>query len=137
MKLYLTLAQLSVGAGMSEETRRTVLGMTNVKFIGRSELSEERKTASIIGASGNDIAVLPTGSFFARSGRNPAFRFQTRTDLLDDNNSMSEKDWRRLRSQQIEQYYRKKDQHTDRETLGIVVKDDNTAATNSNGRKLI
>lgn len=110
MKVHMTLAQLAAGRGMSEELKRIVMGMTNVKIVGKSETTEERDTAAVIGADATNIALLPVGQFYARSGRNPVFKFQTRTDILGDKNGMDWTDWNRVRGEQLERYYRRKDE---------------------------
>lgn len=109
MKVYMTLAQLSVGSGMSDEIERTVLNMTNVKFIGRSETTEQRKTASVLGIEAGDIANLSLGQFYVRSGTNPVFKFQARHDMLDNTHAMQKKAWENICVRQIKQYYRRKD----------------------------
>ncbi len=102
----LTLAQLTVGRGMSTELTQVVTSTTNVKVAGRSGRSETRRTSDLVNVSADDIAnATQIGTFYYRNGIAPAFLLHTRVDRIEDKGGVSPAIWKRIKAQQIEQYY--------------------------------
>lgn len=105
--LAVTLAQQEVGGDMSPDLMKVVTSTTNVKIAGRSQSSETRVTADMLGVTPPEIAALGRGQFFYKSGNAPAFLLHVRSDRVDYRNGMSTELWKKIIQQQQDFYYRR------------------------------
>lgn len=107
--LALTLAQQEVGGEMPKDIRDVVIKTTNVKIAGRSDISETRETAELVGVAAENIAILPAGQFYYRNGGTyPAFKLNVRSDRIGFKGGVSHSTWQKIRSQQLRFFYRNK-----------------------------
>lgn len=104
--LAVTLAQQELGAEMPPLLRDTVLKTTNVKIVGRSDITETKKTGELVDVDANDIRKCGPGQFYYRAANNPAFKLRVRNDRLKIKGCVDLPTWERITAQQIERFYR-------------------------------
>lgn len=104
--LSVILAQQELGGDMPHELRKVVTKTTNVKVAGRSDLTETRQTANLVGVSPEAIARCGKGEFYYRAGNRPAFKLRVRIDRLGIKSCVSLRIWEQLKQQQLSRYYR-------------------------------
>lgn len=105
--VHLTLAQQVLGQDMSAQLKKVVLGGgVNIKIAGMNGLATLRTLANEMGTSVEDLQQLEVGQFFLKVGSFKAFPFQAPTHLLGNNNAMTDREWERVRAQQVRRYYR-------------------------------
>lgn len=105
-RLYLTLAQQIVGEGMSAEMRHVITGSANCHVTGYAQSFHQGDAARLVGVPREEVAGLDKGDFYIRVGRNRAFRFRGRSDLLGASHAMTPSAWKRLVARQLRTYYR-------------------------------
>lgn len=104
--LAVTLAQQELGAEMPPLLRDTVLKTTNVKIVGRSDITETKKTGELVDVHANDIRKCGPGQFYYRAANNPAFKLRVRSDRLKIKGCVDLPTWEKVKAQQIERFYR-------------------------------
>lgn len=119
--LHLTMAQQNVGYKMSGEMKRIVTGNTNVKIAGMVQSDEYESTASLFPVPSADMAQLSKdpnkGVFFIKAGKGDTFRFHARSDLIDDNNSVTKPAWKVTIANQVRTYYHPANAYTEPEPV--------------------
>jgi hypothetical protein len=105
--LAVTLAQLSVGRGMSPEMAHVVSNIPHVRVVGAAGFAELKRSGTLVGVDPEELATLRTGQFFYKAGSAPAFRLHARGDLIKFNRSMARVAWKSMRNIQKDLYYRR------------------------------
>lgn len=118
-KLYLTLAQQQAGARMGKELFESILGNTAIKLTGVNGVDTLKTLAQETGDSVENLQNnLAIGRFSlwqkAKIGdvQKPPMIITMPKNTLDNSQSMSEAQWKALKTAQIEAYYRKMGQST-------------------------
>lgn len=113
-KLYLTLAQQQAGARMGKELFESILGNTAIKLTGVNGVDTLKTLAQETGDSVQNLQEnLTIGRFAlwqkAKIGdiQKPPMIITMPKNTLDNSQSMSETQWKALKTTQIEAYYRK------------------------------
>ena len=104
--LAVTLAQQEVGGGMSSELMNVVTSTTNVKIAGRSQSSQTKVTADLVGVTPDDIAGRQVGEFFYKHATYPPFLLRVRSDRLKAAGGVSNPIWKMVMEQQQQFFYR-------------------------------
>jgi len=105
-KLFLTLAQQLVGQGIPDtDFRRTLMGNTNVKIVGKSTQENYKELTKEFGLSLDEMLKLPEYYFYVKVGNGKAFRLKGRDGLIKGKNSMSDKQWQATIEYQKQKYY--------------------------------
>ena len=104
--LAVTLAQQEVGGGMSAELMNVVTSTTNVKVAGRSQSSQTKVTADLVGVTPDDIASRQVGEFFYKHATYPPFLLRVRSDRLKASGGVGNSIWKMVMEQQQQFFYR-------------------------------
>lgn len=113
-KLYLTLAQQTAGAKMSKDLFRSIMGNTGVKITGRNgDIETLQAMARSTGADLEQLKnFLATGRFSlwktaltGETQKSPVI-VNMPTNTLDNKQSMTAKQWQKLKILQIQAFYR-------------------------------
>ena len=104
--LSVMLAQQEVGGEMTRDLRNVVVKTTNVKIVGRSDMTETEQTSKLVGVDAVAIARCEAGQFYYRAANNPPFKLRARSDRLRLKGCMNLATWEKIKAQQIERYYR-------------------------------
>jgi len=107
-RLLLTLAQQTAGQKMPHDLKDAVLTTTNFQVSGGTTRAGAKRNADLVGVTDEDILRLEIGEFFFRPKRSlPAIKFNTRKDLLDAGNSISDSTWKIIAREQLKKHYRR------------------------------
>ncbi len=104
-KLFLTMAQQQVGQGMTTEMRNAVLN-TSAQIGGRNAPSFYSPVASMLNVGPEDIEGLALGEFIIHLSGVKPFKFRLHTHLLGWKQCMGDREWERVKAEQIQRYYR-------------------------------
>jgi hypothetical protein len=104
--LFITMAQQFIGQYMDKQMEQTALGAT-IRIGGRNADEHHASTARMLGADPSDVASLTKGEFVIKLPESPPFLFRTHTDLLEDANAMSKREWEGVKADQLRRYYRR------------------------------
>jgi Helicase HerA, central domain len=105
--LHLTLAQQILGQDMNTQLKRIVMANTAIKCTGKSDdLTTLKTMVQATGAELADLQKLSIGKFSIKLPDAHAIPVQIPTHLLDNRNTMSEKEWETTKKSQIKRYYR-------------------------------
>jgi hypothetical protein len=105
-KLFLTMAQQQIGQGMTPEMRSAVLN-ASAQIAGRNSPSFYNAVASMLHVDPELIeGLVEPGDFIIHLSGVKPFKFKTRKHLLRWDHSMSDRQWARVKADQIKRYYR-------------------------------
>ena len=104
-QLFITMAQLQIGQGMSNDLRDAVLN-ASVQIGGVNKSALRPGVAKMLGVEPDDIAALERGGFIINMTGLRPFAFRTHKHLLDWNNSISDSEWEAVKADQLRRYYR-------------------------------
>lgn len=128
--LHLTLVQQFFGQKTSTEIRASIMNNTAIKICGTGEsTSLEAMARVMVGATKEDLQNCERGEFFIKVkkqggilqqafGTHYARPFRSNISLLGFRNSMNRSEWKDLKAEQIEKYYRSLFQNT--ETVAVI-----------------
>jgi len=112
-KLYLTMAQQLFGDGMNSDTRRVIMGNTQIKIAGRNQDDFTiKKMASTLKIDPEKFNNLKAGQFLTRIGEGQGFKLNAWPILIKDENGRCKMDmqpehWPQVKAEQLQKYYRK------------------------------
>ena len=104
-KIYLTLAQQNVGQNMSSELKKSVLTNTGIKIVGHSTIGDLKTMSDDIGITLKELQNLGEGEFYIKAQNNIPIKTKMLSHLVQDKNSMSEKEWQEMKIIQKKKYY--------------------------------
>lgn len=110
-KLYLTLAQQIAGWGMETSTKRAVLANTGVKITGKNSADTLATMAKETGADLEELQALEVGKFHVKAFSDPGVFVRVPSRLVDGGGSMTAEEWERVKTAQIERFYRPSPRH--------------------------
>ncbi len=108
-KLFMILSQQLLGQGMNSQMKNIILSNTFVKFIGMNAINTLKALSNETGIELEKLQKLDKGEFYIKIGNKPAFRFKTTDFLLGNKNSMSDKEWDKVKNYLLAKYYQKID----------------------------
>ena len=88
-QLFITMAQLQIGQGMSNDLRDALLN-ASVQIGGVNKDALQPGVAKMLGVEPSDIGALERGEFIINMTGVTPFKFRTHRHLLNSNNSMSD-----------------------------------------------
>jgi len=109
--LYLTLAQQIAGWGMETSTKRAVLANTGVKITGKNSTDTLATMAKETGADLEELQALEVGKFHVKAFSDPGVFVRVPSRLVDGGGSMTAEEWERVKTAQIERFYRPSPRH--------------------------
>ena len=104
--LHATLAQQSMGQGMTRDFTRDLSNNTRIKITCNTGNQGIEANAAELAIKRSQIQSLDTGQYMVRVAGRPAFKLSGSTDLLGYANSMNDTDWQSVKADQLATYYR-------------------------------
>lgn len=105
-RLFLTLAQQTVGRGVSNEVRDVILSNTLLKLTGRNNRDSYQAISKATNTPIEALEALKDREFSLQASDRSALKLRPASHLVGKSHSMSDAQWQTLKAEQISLYYR-------------------------------
>ena len=106
-RVFLTLAQQTVGRGMATDIRDTVLSNTGMKIAGRNSRDSHNLIARAANIPAETMTELKDRQFLLKTGDKPPLILRPASHLADGSHGISDDAWNARKADQLKRYYRK------------------------------